>query len=344
MEVQELEDPVLTEHLSNIAADGMDVFLLKEGTVRGALLHGTTLVNQMRRNHELGILETLLLGHSYIAAGLLTAQMKSLDRLAITIDTDGPADGVSVESNVHGEVRGYLKNPAIPVEGPVESFDLSPYLGSGILAVTRFPQGARHPYTGQVELNYRSIAKDLAHYFLVSEQTPTAFDLSVQFDREGRVVGAGGLLLQRLPDSAETDVTGLEQAISGVPSLGAEFAAGATPASLIRAHFGALGADIVGSRTVEFSCSCSKGRFARFIEGMSSTQIRDMIDSGPFPLRTTCWYCNSTYDFTREEAESIYRRRKHREETGDVSPEEGAQTGGSPDDDEGPDDGLVFEF
>jgi molecular chaperone Hsp33 len=315
METRELTDQTLIDHLENIAADGMDVFLLKGGTIRGSLLQGTRLVNQMRRNHDLGILETLYLGQSYLAAGLLTSQMKSRDRLAITVEATGPAGGLTVESNVHGEVRGYLKNAPIEVDAPVESFDLAPFIESGILTVTRFPQGARQPYSGQVELQYRSVAKDLAHYFVVSEQTPTAFNLSIQFDSDGRVVGAGGLFLQRMPESAEEDAVELEEAVANVHSIGGELAAGETPSHLIHRYFGDFDAEIVGSRGVEFSCSCSKGRFARFIEGMSSDQIREIIDSGPFPMETTCWNCNSTYRFTQKEVESMYQRRKRWEES-----------------------------
>ena len=313
MKTKELTDPQLLDHMEEIAADGMDVFLLNGGTVRGALLHGTRMINQMRRNHELGILETLILGHAYLAGGLLVSQMKSRDRLAIAVEAEGPAGGFNVESNALGEVRGYLKNATIPVSEALESFDPAPFIGSGILALTRFPQGAQQPYTGQVELAYGSPAKDLAHYFVVSEQTPTAFDLSIQFDEAGRVVGAGGLFLQRMPESEDTEAVQLEQALARMPSLGAQFAAGETPAHLIREHFQSLNGEIVGSRTVEFSCSCSKGRFARFFEGMAAEQIRDIIDSGPFPMKTTCWNCNTTYQFSREEAESIYRRRKRRE-------------------------------
>ena len=317
MKTQELTDQTLIDHLDAVAADGMDVFLLKGGTVRGSLLQGTRLVNQMRRNHELGILETILLGQSYLAAGLLTSQMKSRDRLAISLETTGPAGGLTVESNVHGEVRGYLKNAPIAVDAPVDSFDLAPFIESGTLTVTRFPQGARQPYSGQVELWYRSIAKDLAHYFVVSEQTPTAFKLSIKFDGDGRVVGAGGLFLQRMPDSSDEDVLELEEAVSKVPSIGEELADGETPAHLIHRFFEDFDAEIVGSRSVEFSCSCSKGRFARFIEGMSSAEIRGIIDSGPFPMETTCWNCNTTYSFTLKEVESLYQRRKRWEDSPD---------------------------
>ncbi|MBT3273241.1 MAG: Hsp33 family molecular chaperone HslO, partial [Spirochaetales bacterium] len=66
----------LRERLEAGKRDRMLHFILFDGTVRGALLHGTRLVNEMRANHELGILETLVLGHAYMGALLLSSNLK----------------------------------------------------------------------------------------------------------------------------------------------------------------------------------------------------------------------------------------------------------------------------
>ncbi|MFP4374131.1 MAG: Hsp33 family molecular chaperone HslO [Spirochaetaceae bacterium] len=307
MRLQEIRDNSLNQHLDEISRDGMDVFLLNEGAVRGAVLNGTQLVNQMRANHELGVLETLLLGHSYLAAGLLTSQMKSRDRMSLSFQSDGPVGGITVESNVHGEVRGYLRNDSIELEGPLESFDTGPFIGDGFLSVTRFPQGAHVPYTGQVELEYRSIAKDLANYFLRSEQTPTAFNLSIQFDEEGRATGAGGLLVQAMPDATDETRTELEEIIRDLPSLGRLFASGDTTAHVVHTHFAEFSPDIVGTRSVEFSCPCSRERFARFLVALGPEELEDIEEHGPLPLRTTCWNCGSTYEFNENAVADLRR-------------------------------------
>jgi molecular chaperone Hsp33 len=212
-----------------------------------------------------------------------------------------------VESNVHGEVRGYLRNDTIEIDEPLESFDTAPFLGGGFLSVTRFPQGAYAPYTGQVELEYHSIAKDLANYFLRSEQTPTAFNLSVQFDEEGRATGAGGLLVQAMPSATDDTRVELEEIIRDLPSLGRRFASGDTTANLVHSHFGDFSPEIVGSRSVEFSCPCSRERFARFLVALGPDELDDIERNGPIPLRTTCWNCGSTYEFD-EDAVSELRR------------------------------------
>ncbi|MFO8064858.1 MAG: Hsp33 family molecular chaperone HslO [Spirochaetia bacterium] len=307
-----IEDETLNDHLEEISRDGMDVFLLNDGSVRGSVLNGTQLVNQMRSNHDLGILETLILGHAYLAAGLITSQMKSQDRMSISLHTEGPVGGITVESNVHGEVRGYLENDTIEVDAPLESFDTSPFIGPGYLAVTRFPQGARVPYTGQVELEYQSVAKDMANYFFRSEQTPTAFNLSVQFDAEGRTTGAGGLLVQAMPSATEKTRGELEDIISDLPSLGRLFSSGDTTARIVHDHFSAFSPEIIGTRSVEFSCPCSRERFARFLTALGPEELTDIEETGPIPLRTTCWNCGSTYEFDADAVSELRREAEQR--------------------------------
>lgn len=113
-----IEKPQLKKHLESISRDTNLVFLLSGGKVRGSLVHGTAMVNGMRANHNLGILETLILGHSYIGAGLLTSMVKGNDRIGLTIECGGPVKGISVEASADGGVRGYLMNNPIPVKSP----------------------------------------------------------------------------------------------------------------------------------------------------------------------------------------------------------------------------------
>jgi molecular chaperone Hsp33 len=305
MELAPIQDSTVLEHLDQIATDGMDIFLVADSNYRGAVLHGTRMVNQMRANHGLGILETLMLGHAYIAAGLLTSMVKGNDRIVLAIDCDGPVKGLVAESNARGEIRGYLRNYPIPVDGPVESFDLAPYIGSGTISVTRHLEMAKNPFTGHASLQYGNLAKDLATYFVVSEQTPTAVSLSIQFDREGRVTGAGGLFLQALPDSDRAAGAGLEERVRDLPSIGSLFANGETPAHIIRSQFGDFEPEIIGARTTEFACHCSRGMYRDYLLSLPMDELTDIRANGPFPLKITCHNCNSTYVYERNEVEQI---------------------------------------
>ena len=180
----------LKEKLLASAKDRLHKFLLADGAVRGAIMNGTRMVNEMRANHELGILETLVLGRAYLGVVLMAADLKSNDRISVKFDCSGPIKGLVVEANAFGEVRGFLKQVPIPIDKPMESFDLSPFFRAGFLSVTKYLEDAKQPFTGQVMLKYGNIAQDLANYYLTSEQVPTAFNLSIKFDTEGQVTSS----------------------------------------------------------------------------------------------------------------------------------------------------------
>ena len=158
----------LKSQLLESAKDRMVQFLLADGAARGAVVHGTKLVNEMRANHGLGILETLVLGHAYMGALLTGSSLKGDDRVAVKIDCEGPIRGLSVEANTFGEVRGYLLHTPIPVQRPLESFDLSPFFGQGVLSVTKYLSKFARPFTGRVELRYGNIGQDLAYFSVKS--------------------------------------------------------------------------------------------------------------------------------------------------------------------------------
>ena len=86
MEKKKLYGETLKEQYEASARDRVHRFMLAEGTVRGAILHGTRMINEMRFNHELGILETLVLGRAFLGAGLMAADLKNRDRIMLRID------------------------------------------------------------------------------------------------------------------------------------------------------------------------------------------------------------------------------------------------------------------
>ncbi len=331
----EITDPVLLDHLASLGPDGITVFSLggedgpRGGDVRGALLHGTALVARARCQHGLGLVEALVLGQAYLAALLVASTLKGRDRTVIRLDCSGSVRGFSVEGMaVDGDpeaigepvagkaegrrrnaVRGYLFQDPIPMEAELESFDLAPLVGTGSLTVTRFIAGAPRPFTGAVSLRSGRLAEDLAAYYLESEQKRTAFKLSLVFDREGRVSGAGGLFLQALPGAREDFVSLAEAALLGLPSIGAWFAAGKTAEALLGSAFTGEGLRILATEGADFACSCSRGRFASFLSSANDELLRDLATEGPWPVETACHNCSSTYGFPRQELEAMAQAR-----------------------------------
>ena len=282
--------------------DQLYQFLLDSGRIRGAILHATRMVGEMRANHDLGPLETLVLGQAYVAAGMMCVNLKSPESLTIKVDCSGPIGGLTVEGNAHGEVRGYLSHDPIPVpaDGGVPRLRDLFGTGPGTLSITKYPRGGARPFTGVVEIRYGSLAEDLAYYYTTSEQTPSALNLSVAFDAAGHVTGAGGIFIQALPGAGEQSVRAVERRLRDQPALGAAFAGGEEPPELLERVFGSHQPVILARRRVLFMCHCSAARFQRHLAALPRSELQDILDRGPLPVVTTCLFCNTTYRYGRE--------------------------------------------
>jgi molecular chaperone Hsp33 len=285
---------------------------MAEDTIRCAVVHGTRMINEMRWNHELGILETLVLGHAYLAAALMTASLKGGDRIGLQVECSGPIKGLSVEANAFGEVRGYLAQVPIPIDKPLESFDLTPFYGAGFISVTKFPENAKYPFSGKVMMEYGRLAKDLALYYLKSEQIPTAFNLGIAFDRQGVVTGAGAMLLQAMPGAEIGVLAELEEKMHTLVSMGEAVNGEGFPQNLIQESFGAYHPRLLDQRGVEFMCHCSRQRLRTMIAMLKREDLADMAANGPFPVEIRCHYCNTVFEFSQQELVAIQKEVSNR--------------------------------
>ncbi len=295
----------LVELYGSVPRDELFIFTLAGGLVRGALIQNSLMVNTLRAYHGLGIIETLALGHACTGVGLLSSDMKGDEKVVLQIDCSGPLKGIVCEARAMGDIRGYLKGKEIDIESPVTSLDLSPFMGTGLLAVTRHITGEAVPFTGQVSLKSGRIANDLAYYYTMSEQIPSAVSLSVAFDSKGRVSGAGGLLLQAMPEADKDTLDTLTERVTGLPSIGKLFSTNVGPEELIESQFVDFLPEVLARRPIRFYCSCNKERFRAFLTALPIEDKIDMARNGPFPVVLSCFNCNSEYLFSEEEIREL---------------------------------------
>jgi len=285
--------------------DRIFTFVLGKGEFRGKILHATRLIQEMKANHETGPVETLVLGRAYLGALILASNLKQEGRIQLNIECGGPIGGLSVEADSHGTVRGYLKENPIPLEKPLESLDLSPLFGPGFLSVSRLEGSMKEPHMSRVMLQYGSLGKDLASYYLESEQIPSFFNLSIKFDDKGEVVSAGALFFQVMPGTNEEKTEKLQELLLSLPSLGQRILEGVTPEQYLQYNLGAYYPEILDSKTVEFFCPCSRDYYVPYLKGLKKEDREDIRENGPFPLELCCHNCNTRYHFDREELQEL---------------------------------------
>lgn len=312
---KEIEDKELNEFLQTLEEDKLRIFTMAEGRVRGALFHGTRFVNQLRAQHNLGILETYILGQASLCGALTIPMMKDMEHTAIKFEGNGPAQGYSVEASSTGFVRSFLFNEHIQLDKPLESWDLNPFLGQGTITFSRIHKDDKYPQSSTVEVNSGNIATDFATYFAQSEQINTAFNSSIQFDKKGRVIGAGAMYLQIMPKTGGTAKVGsqvdshaeetaededllrrVENAFKACPSLGLLYSEKQVDSEdIIIGLFREFSPTISLTRDVIFDCKCNEEYYINYLRTLPKEQIEDIKKNGPDPLEIICRNCGSIY-------------------------------------------------
>lgn len=302
-----IEDRELVNHLNQLPEDGRQVMLLSDGQIRLTGLSGTTMVNQMRANFNLGLPETLVLGQAYVAAGLMASSVKGNDRIQLAVECGGPIGGIYVESWACGAVRGYLKNNPIHLDKPLESRNLNFLYGPGFINVSKILEGSKTPFTGQIMMEYGDLASDLALYYLKSEQTPTMFNLAINFDKKGTVTGAGGLFLQAMPGCSESLLDSLQKKSSSLPPLGKALSEGMPIEDYCMETFKEYGVVNLSKEALGFSCPCCKENYRVFLSTLPEKEKAGILKDNKWPLELECLNCGSRYSFTEEEIREIFK-------------------------------------
>lgn len=283
----------------NIPADKMTVFTLGENSLRGAILNGRILVEQMQAQHNLGILETLCLGHACLCVAMFIPMMKGREHVVFRYETDGKIPGFSVEASSAGWVRGYLFEKNIALDTALESWDLAPFFGEGFVTVIRYPENAKKPITGTIQIKHKNIAQDLTEYFLQSEQTQTAITSSIKFDKNGKLESAAALFLQAMPCADETFLEEATKSFNAIGSVAEFVQKNGELETCVEKAFSALGANVLISRNIEFNCPCSKELFLSKIKLLPKNEIQELANQEN--CEVSCQNCSSVYTYKKSE-------------------------------------------
>ena len=226
------------------------------------------------------------------------------DVLTLRIQCSGPAKGLTVTADSHGNVKGFAANPDVdlPPKAPGK-LDVGAALDLGILSVIK-DMGLKEPYVGQCELQTGEIAEDLTYYFATSEQTPSAVGLGVLVDKDGSVKQAGGFILQLMPFTSDDVIEKLENCIAEMDTVTNMLERGLSPEGILEEILGDLGLEIMDTMDTQFYCDCSKDKVARALSTINKKDLDDIINDGE-SIEVKCQFCNKAYNFDIDELKVI---------------------------------------
>ncbi len=269
----------------------------KDGYFRIYAADTREIVNTAQRYHKLSPVCCAALGRLMTAGVMMGAMLKG-DKPSLTLQMkgDGPLGMMVSVSDPEGNVKGYCANPRVDI--PLNSkgkLDVGGAVGSGVLGVIKDLK-MREPYIGQVPIQTGEVGDDIAYYFMQSEQTPSVVALGVLVDTDYSVKGAGGFIIQVMPECSDEALTMLENSIGGIMTLTEMFERGMTPEEVIKYVMLGFDVDILETTDIGYNCDCSKERMERAIISLGKEQITEILnDTGEAEI--CCHFCDRKYTF-----------------------------------------------
>ena len=283
---------------------------LANDSVRAFAISSTHLVAEARERHRTLPVVTAALGRLLSAGAIMGSMMKGdKDIVTVSLKGDGPAGYITVTADSHGHVKGFPGNPNVDIPRKYAGkLDVGAAVGRGLLTVS-YDLGLKEPYSGQVEIQTGEVAEDLAYYFTVSEQLPSAVGLGVMVDTDSSVKHAGGFIVQLLPDAPEDVIELLEKKLANLEPVTTMMEQGMTPEEMLLHIFEGVDIEFTERHDVEFYCDCSKEKVKRALAAISDKDLQDIVNDDE-DIEVKCFFCNTAYKFSIADIKDILSSRK----------------------------------
>ena len=281
-------------------SDGMISAVVAGEHIYGVAAVTTTMVQQAQRIHGACPTAAAALGRLLTGGALMGCLLKDpAHRNALQVTCKGPLHKIHVEADGAGHVRGYVGQPVVNLPARHGKLDVGGAVGRGVLHVIK-DTGLGEPYSGAVPLVSGEIAEDLAHYFVQSEQIPSAVLLGVFVRADHAVAAAGGVLIQCHATIAADLTEHIEQTLAAMPSATTMVQDGYTPQEMLQRALGGLPLQVLRHSTPAWICHCSRARVSQTLVALGTHELHQLAaEQQDVPVR--CEFCTTEYVFTPQE-------------------------------------------
>ena len=283
--------------------------LLKHDTIRFAAITGRELVTEAQCIHALSRTATAALGRELLMVAMMAGQLKNdTDSVSAILSGGGPGGNLVCVGRKGPFVKGCAGDPACELPPkPNGKLDVGGYVGqNGKLTVVR-DLSLKEPYVGMCHLVSGEVAEDFAEYFTASEQQPSLVYLGVRLEPLfGQVLGAGGLLIQPLPDCPAEHVDYVMTKAEAIPHLTERLSEGENLRDIVLSLFPEGDVSFTEELYPAYRCDCSRERMERALMSLGREELSEIIEEDG-QAELSCHFCNSRYTFTKAELLAILR-------------------------------------
>ena len=276
--------------------------LIYDGQISLSVLETTDVVNEAIRIHRLSPLCAAGLGRCLTVAAFMSSSLKNEDeRLSITINGNGVGGKIVVAADGKLNVRGSIENPVADL--PLKEngkLDVGGLVGKdGLITVVK-NLGLKEPYVGKCRLISGEIGEDFAAYYAYSEQQPTAIAVGVLVKND-KCIGAGGVIIQPLPECSEENIEKAEKLISEFSSV-SKIIAEIGAKGLIEKYFSVCDFTEYDTR---YKCNCSREYVDKVLVSLGKKEFSDIIrEEGK--IEVSCEFCEKKYVYFVDDEKRLF--------------------------------------
>ncbi|MCX7951036.1 MAG: Hsp33 family molecular chaperone HslO [Clostridiales bacterium] len=266
----------------------------------------TDVVERARQIHDLSPTASAALGRLLTAGSIMGAMLKGdKDTLTLSMNGKGPAGNLVVVANSKGNVKGYISNPSVDLPlNEKGKLDVGGAIGKeGFLNVVK-DMGLKEPYVGSVPIYTGEVGDDIAYYFTVSEQVPSAVALGVLVDTDISIKAAGGLVIQMMPGANEFLADIITFRLQEIPPLSTLIAEGKTCEDILNLLFDDMDLKIHEEIEINYECDCSKERVERALVALGKEELEKLKEEED-TMRVECHFCEKRYEFSKEDIQNL---------------------------------------
>lgn len=272
------------------------------GQFKISVVKTTDVVQTAKVNHQLSVLNTVLLGRTLTAAMLLASELKGEERVKIRLDGNGPAGMITAEANRVGEIRGFVQNPGAELDYNEEGVTIGDGIGIGLLTISKTLYNEAEPRTSTIQIVKGDILSDMAHYMAQSEQVLSAFLLDVSLENNGDVKQAGGILIQRMPGASDSVMDDLQAHLINLPPVSEMLHTGEYIDEIMNKAAGPYKVKELDRQPVHFFCRCNPDRFRDALAMLSYEELKELKDNHQ---EIVCHFCSKKYIVSKDEMHSL---------------------------------------
>lgn len=292
--------------------DKIEKVLLFDKQVSVSVIKITDIVNKLKNIHEMSETATTALGRTLTMCAFMSSNLKGADeKLSISINGGGPIGNIIVAGKSGCRIRGYVSHPEIePPKKENGNLDVGFAVGKeGDITVIK-DLGLKEPYIGKSPLVTGEIGDDFAYYYTKSEQQPSGIAVGVTIE-DGKVVGAGGVIIQPLPNCPDHIITILEDIISKFTNISTQLK-DKEPIDIINEEFAHFDHEMMPAVLPKYECICSQERMDGIIKSLSPVECFEALKTDR-KMEIVCHFCNTKYNYTAEEVIELRNQKKETE-------------------------------